>query len=142
MTAKAIKASVKKNIQYPNKFPRIPRFITERKYRSLPFDAVFLVSFFCGILLMSLGLSITKLRTDMTRWEKLEKTRAKVGVELSYWEKIIATHNGYRDAYMTASILSYRLGKRGEAAKFLSLVLVIDPNFKLGRQLQEKISTE
>ena len=64
--------------------------------------------------------------------------RSELSGQLQYWEEVIQKHQGYRDAYFKAAVLSYQLGEKAKAKRYLEEVLALDPNFREGRDFGEQ----
>lgn len=62
--------------------------------------------------------------------------RENVSNQIVHWEEVAKKYPGYRDAYFTIAILSYRLGEKTQAKMYLEKALELDPNFEKGRELE------
>ncbi|MDP2637637.1 MAG: tetratricopeptide repeat protein [Candidatus Levybacteria bacterium] len=57
--------------------------------------------------------------------------------ELSFWELFIDEHGDYRDAYFNMSALEYRLGNTSRAKEYAEKGLMLDPNSKNGKKIED-----
>ena len=75
----------------------------------------------------------------MKELEKLDKERAVLSNELTYWQQVVGEYKNYRDAYFRIASLEYQLGRMDEAQKSVQKVLGLDPNFESAKVLGAKI---
>ena len=113
-------------------FPNIFRIITE-KWKIALVSVVSLV-ILAGI--TSQGLFLAQ---NMKELEKLDKERAVLSNELTYWQQVVGEYKNYRDAYFRIASLEYQLGRMDEAQKSVQKVLGLDPNFESAKVLGDKI---
>jgi tetratricopeptide (TPR) repeat protein len=116
-------------------FPNIFRFITERW-------KLIVVSLISVVILTGIVFQGLLLTQNLREFNRLQKTRANIAGELSYWEQIVREYEGYRDAYFRIASLHYQLGEIQEAKKSLEKVLSLDPNFKEAKVLGDKIESK
>jgi len=118
------------------KFPRISRFITERWISILGLVIFGLItSFLVGAIIFRLG----ELRENLAIVSVNSTKRQELLEEKKYWEDVLKRHPGYRDAAFKLAVLSLQLGLKSDAKKYNDQVLQIDPNFKPGRDLVERL---
>lgn len=127
----------------PAQFPNIYRFITELpRARQLYYGKILIVSFVSGFLLMASVLKSAELIQSVQAVQTLDQQRNALLDEKTYWEQVVAKHEGYRDAYFKLAVISYQLGEREQMHKYLDKALEIDPNFQEGREFKSNISGE
>jgi hypothetical protein len=56
-----------------------------------------------------------------------------------YWKKIAEERPDYRDGQMQAALFAKRLGRTGDALRFLDRTLVIDPRYEVAKELKEQL---
>lgn len=71
-----------------------------------------------------LGITTTSAGT-LAQWEQEEK---KIEEQYAFWQSVAIAHPDYRDAFITLTSLSYKMGNLKEARSFLDRVGAIDPN--------------
>jgi tetratricopeptide (TPR) repeat protein len=113
-------------------FPKIYRFITER-WKVL---AITVVSLGIAAGIYSQG---SFLLDNLKQYDLVQKERASLEGELSYWQQVVKEYGGYRDAYFRIASLQYQLGQIDEAEKSIEKVIGLDPNFENARVLGDKI---
>ena len=69
--------------------------------------------------------------------KKIDSQRENVKHDLIYWENFISKHQDYRDAYLQASVLEYRLGEVTKAKMYVKEALSLDPNSIDGKELEK-----
>lgn len=125
-----------------NYFPNNLRFITDnfilkfahRKRRTL---LIFFSIFLILLAIVVVGWDGYNNYQDNKRFRE---ERAKIEKEISFWYSIAERFPNYRDAYFELAILNYRIRKYEEAKEQLEKALRLDPNFKEGRKLEEKMN--
>ncbi len=60
--------------------------------------------------------------------------------DLADWQKIISEKPDYRDGYIQAAFLAYRLKNLDAARMYIDKALLLDPNFETAKTLQKYIS--
>jgi len=74
-------------------------------------------------------------------WQKkVEANPEDIQKLIKGWQKFLEKRPGYRDAYLQLAILSFKLGQKQEAQKYLEEALIIDPNYKPAKKLKKKLS--
>lgn len=71
-----------------------------------------------------LGITTSPLQT-LASWQN---EKASIARSYDYWKAIAAAKPDYRDAYISLTVLSFRLGKTDEAHAWLAKAQTIDPN--------------
>lgn len=126
-----------KNKKKSLKFPNISRFITEAKDK-LPWEEkkhfiyLFTVIFLAFVIFM-----IIDLRQKVTVAKAMDTERKQVIEDVKKWEKVVARYKDYKDGYLELATLEYKLGNVNKAKEYLNKALIIDPNSKEGRALEE-----
>jgi hypothetical protein len=69
--------------------------------------------------------------------QSIEIQRKVLAKDLSFWEDFISKHQNYRDAYLQASVLEYKLGNTAKAKMYVQKGLSLDPNSENGRKLEQ-----
>ena len=125
------------------KFPKIYRFITEKRKREVlkvlktqGFIFAFLVSLLF-ILIFSFDL-LNNIRKE----KQITEVRKELEKEAKVWQEIANKYQGYKDAYFQLGLIQYKLGNFDRAKYYLDKALFIDPNFKEARKLQKIIVEE
>ncbi|HET9946605.1 MAG TPA: hypothetical protein VFQ63_00940 [Patescibacteria group bacterium] len=103
------------------RFPKNYRFITERK-------TWLWASIVLSILILSL-LSV-KLYQVYQIYAVLSNNRKELAQQLTEWTEITKKYPSYRDAYIEAAILAYKLGDKVKAGAMIEKALMIDPTFE------------
>ncbi|SRR5258708_713915 len=111
-----------------SQFPNIYRFITDRW---------FLFGLICGILLVGIIILVSTIRFNMERKQELEKERASIQKQLTFWQKNVKQNSGYRDAYFQMALLEYQLGNFQAGEGYLAKVKLLDPNFQEAYKLEK-----
>jgi len=68
--------------------------------------------------------------------QEIDNAREKLTQELKFWKSFIEKNNRYRDAYLKASVLEYKLGNVSAAKMYAEKGLSLDPNSKDGKKLE------
>lgn len=113
-------------------FPSIHRFITEQ-------GMLLLISFVSGIFFIGIMFQGVQLYGNFQKIEGLKLQRVKLTKELHYWQDVARQFSNYRDVYFRIAQLQYQLGEPSKSQRSLEKVFGLDPNFKEGRVLGEKI---
>lgn len=74
--------------------------------------------------------------------QKLTVQQEAIKSNLEKWEGIIASHPGYRDAYMEAAVFAYEVKDMKKAEKYVDAALQLDPNFEPALRLKGILITE
>lgn len=121
-------------------FPSINRFITELpRAERMFYLKIFLVSFISSFLLVAIGAKGVTLITTVGQLQAAAEKREELQKQQQYWEKVVVEHEGYRDAYFQLALLSYQLGERNKAQRYMDQVLELDPNFEPGKALAREL---
>ncbi len=60
--------------------------------------------------------------------------------ELAFWQSVVERLTSYRDAFIQASVLSYRLNQVEQARAYLNKALELDPNFKPAQDIGQLLN--
>ena len=117
------------------------RFITEKNIvKYLRKHSMMIMVIFSTLLIF---LSIFVVAIDIYRTQKVNTQlgieRLGIENEINFWESISEKYPNYRDAYFKLAVLNYRLKNMKKSRENLEIVLRIDPNFKEGLELEEKL---
>lgn len=63
----------------------------------------------------------------------------KIRREIDYWQEIVKEKPDYRDAYLKLAVLNWQVYENEKARLFLQKALDLDPNYELGRKVEEII---
>lgn len=120
-------------------FPRIYRIIpdSEKLLRIYRLSLKAFVAFIFILAVIVVGLD---LQANTQERQTIDLEREKLTKELKYWEDFIAKHQNYRDAYLQASILEYKLGNTSKAKMYVEKGLALDPNSENGRKIEKFLS--
>ncbi|HZE87089.1 MAG TPA: hypothetical protein VE090_02665 [Methylomirabilota bacterium] len=123
-------------------FPNNLRFITEHPWfsRSTLFTKLLFASFISGIILIGIVLQGFMLQQNLQKGQEINQERLKLTQELIYWQNTAKHYTNYRDIYFRIATLQYEIGNNEAARDSLQKVLSLDPNFKEGQLLGEKIN--
>lgn len=113
----------------PRKFPNKYRFITEILLLSV---GVIILAFFIIVLFSDLS------RTYIQKAHQIAERRT-IQQKIALWERIVATHPGYRDGNFMVAIYAYQIGDITTTKQYLRTTLSIDPNFTLAQTLQKVV---
>lgn len=69
--------------------------------------------------------------------KKIELTRQEL-----FWKDQVKTHPDFRDAFFSLALVEYQLNNLEDARNNLEKAMMLDPNFKEGKDLEEKLSGE
>lgn len=67
----------------------------------------------------------------------MESQRQELLQQVEYWTSIVDTYQNYRDGYIKLALLEYQLGNTVQARVYVQKALVLDPNYKKGRELEK-----
>jgi len=121
------------------KFPRIYRFITEAPvFKHLGrLQKKFILAGFLSLLFISAIIYVFfDLYRNLAYKERLEKERDLIINQIKKWHSVAEKHKGYRDAYFQIALLEYRLGNFDKSREYLTKTLLLDPNYKEGKELE------
>jgi len=136
----------KKKKVYVKKSPSNSRTIPANLKFSLPkFNHTALLKIYSGVLqifviivfiaaVIIVGLDFHK---NLQISQEIDSQRKTLVRDLKFWENFISEHQNYRDAYLQASILEYKLGDTSKAKMYAEKGLVLDPNSEIGRKIEE-----
>jgi hypothetical protein len=122
--------SVRKHIRFPSNYRIIPERFKEDGVAFFVGSFLILIAIFAVTLDLFLNLKEQKRLTD----EKVKLIKEQI-----FWEKEITDKPDFRDAYFGLAIVDYRLNDFGGAIKNVEKSLEIDPSFKEGTVLKEKL---
>jgi hypothetical protein len=69
--------------------------------------------------------------------QNIDSQRMTLEKNLNFWENFILKHQDYRDAYIQASIIEYKLGNTPKARMYVENSLVLDPNSSEGLKVEQ-----
>jgi len=69
--------------------------------------------------------------------QNIDSQRITLEKNLNFWENFISKHQDYRDAYIQASIIEYKLGNTLKARTYVEKSLVLDPNSSEGLKVEQ-----
>ena len=69
--------------------------------------------------------------------QNIDLQRETLTKKLNFWKSFISEHKDYRDAYIQASILEYKLGNISKAKIYVEKSLSLDPNSKNAKKLEQ-----
>ena len=122
------------------RFPKIPRFITELSSKRWFFYAkIGCFSLITTVLLVTIILRGYELFEGIQVLEAATTKHEDIAKEREYWQGVVMRHPGYRDAEFKLAVLSYQLGEKDKAKEYLNEALIIDPNFKEGREFAKQV---
>ena len=70
----------------------------------------------------------------------IDAQRADLVVQRKFWDDFLEKNKNYRDAYLQASIVEYRLGYEQKAREYVKIALFLDPNSQSAREIEEFLS--
>lgn len=122
-------------------FPKNFRFITEKiisKYIHRHRRRL-LIGF--TTLLILLAIVTVSLDAYLNYYEnkRLIQERGEIGKEIKFWQSAVDRFPNYRDAYFKLALLNYQLKNFDKAKGYLNKTLKLDPNFKEGKEFEEKL---
>lgn len=122
-------------------FPRIYRFIPEGIISTKVFHYIVLVTVtvLSILLVMQIIQQSVQLRENLEREKQLQQERINILSEINRLKYAESQYSGYRDIYYRIATLQYKLGNIDESRSYVKKALEIDPNFKDGQVLGEKI---
>jgi tetratricopeptide (TPR) repeat protein len=124
-----------KNIKSPSN----SRSITDKPHFSFSFPKVShtalikmyggaLKTFLICIFIVAAVIVYIDLQKNIQAKQSIDSQRNALARDLNYWENFISEHQDYRDAYIHASILEYKLGDTSSARIYIEKSLALDPN--------------
>lgn len=144
----------------PNKFPRIYRFITDKpvfrkfkkewiklsnqpKLKKTYVYASIVLTLLLIIFLISLtGFLVFRFTKNYQEYSKLQAQRNQIYGKINFWNSITEKYPSYSDAYFNIAVLYYRVGELDIAQKFLNKTLLLNPNYKDAKRLEEKLGID
>ena len=76
-------------------------------------------------------------RNNFKAKQEIDSQRRILVKNLYFWEDFISKHENYRDAYLQASILEYKLGDSFKAKLYVKKGLALDPNSQDGMKIEQ-----
>jgi tetratricopeptide (TPR) repeat protein len=122
-------------------FPSIYRFITERliSVKLLHFTIIIITCLISVLLVIRIIQQSTLIRQNLDETKGLKAQREQIIGELKDLKVLEPQYTGYRDIYFRIATLNYQLGNIDESKKYIKKALEVDPNFKEGQVLGEKV---
>ncbi|MDO8583416.1 MAG: hypothetical protein Q7R51_02705 [bacterium] len=96
--------------------------------------------FIIMIYILAVAVVGVDLQKNLSLKQSVDTQRENLTKELNFWESFIAKHNDYRDAYLQASVLEYKLGDTSKAKIYAEKGLTLDPNSEDGRKIEKLLS--
>lgn len=122
-------------------FPSIPRFIPERllSLQTLNYIKLFIVG---SISILLVGKIISEgiiLNDNIKESNKIKLVREQIINEVSHLKVLESQYKNYKDIYLRIALLDYKLGNNDESRRYIKKSLQVDPNFREGLVLGEKV---
>lgn len=137
MSTKHFFKNIKKNkkgnggeSEFPSNSRAIPA--TFIKMYSLSLKIFILIIFL--LVVATVGVDLQK---NLRVKEDIDIQRTRLTQELRFWEDFSFKQQNYRDAYLQASILNYKLGNTSKARMYAEKGLILDPNSQDGKKLEQ-----
>jgi len=119
--------STKSNFQ----LPKVTHTTLVKLYRGT------LKAFFIFIFLVATTIVMLDIQRDLHEKRNIDSQRKFLTEDLNFWANFIAKHQDYRDAYIQASILEYKLGDTSKARMYIEKSLILDPNSSEGLKVEQ-----
>jgi tetratricopeptide (TPR) repeat protein len=103
-------------------FPKVSHATLIRLYRGT------LKAFLIFIFILAAVIVYIDFQGNIQAKQSIDSQRNALAKDLNYWESFISKHQDYRDAYIQASILEYKLGDTSKARMYIEKSLTLDPN--------------
>jgi len=120
-----------KNRHLSFSFPKISHATLIKLYRGT------LKTFLVCIFIVAAIIVYLDLRRNIQTKQSIDSQRNALARELNYWENFISEHQDYRDAYIQASILEYKMGDTSKAKIYIEKSLVLDPNYPEALKIEQ-----
>lgn len=124
-----------KNKQLPRIYRIIPDSAKLLKIYRLSLKVFVAFIFILAVIVVGLDL-----QANIQEKQAIGLERENLTKELKFWEDFIAKHQDYRDAYLQASILEYKLGNMSKAKMYVGKGLSLDPNSGDGLKIEAFLS--
>lgn len=109
-------------MQHKFSFPRIPRLFSA---------AIFFIALWGGLGILLAINGMNRISANPTIQESVlgvtASESAQLTSQLAYWKKISEEKPDYRDAFIMAANLAYKLGNKQEAKQFIDRAFALDP---------------
>lgn len=148
---------MKKFLKTPQ-FPNIYRTITEshiakrvnKAWNRLPNQSnlkkslkvlifIFFTVFFV-IIVFSVVISTKNIYYQLVDLNNLLVKRQNVQSQINFWNSVSQKYPGYKDAYFRMAVLEYQLGDFNSSKLYNNKALLLDPNFKDAKKLENLLS--
>lgn len=144
-------------MKLPKYFPRIYRFITEKTLlrklkkhwiklsnqsklkKSYAYASIALTLFLVITLILLTGFLVFRFVENYQQYYVLQAERSQIYGKINFWNSIADKYPGYPDAYFNIAVLYYKVGDLGNSQKFLNKTLLLNPNYKDAKKLEEKL---
>lgn len=134
--------NIKKD-KFPSNFRAIPAFTKVPAGMPTTFLKMYRLSlkvFIVSIFILAVVVVGLDLNANIRAKQSIDLEREKLTEELIFWESFIESHKDYRDAYLQASILEYKLGNTSKAKTYAEKGLSLDPNSEGGKKIEELLN--
>lgn len=146
-----------KKAKSKQEFPRIYRFITEKtsfpkikkqwiklsnqskSKKIYTYTSIVLTLLLILFLISLTGFLVFKFTKNYQEYSKLQAQRSQIYGKINFWNSIAGKYPGYPDAYFNIAVLYYQVGEFGNSQKFLNKTLLLNPNYKDAKKLEEKL---
>jgi tetratricopeptide (TPR) repeat protein len=133
----------------PKEFPSISRFITERihfksqnkateqkVYVYISTSLTLVVAIVLLVLTSFVGYSLFQ---NYNQYQNLQSKRQEIYSKVNFWKSIAEKYTGYPEAYFNIAVLYYEVGQLENSQKYLSEVLLLNPNYPGADKLENKL---
>lgn len=125
-------ASIKKGEIKAKYFPKIKRIIPERKKKICSVPWVLSTTIIC---LLAFGVVCLLLFLRVQQIQDLRRQRTVLEANLHKWQTVIRRYPDYRDGYLQAAVVEYRLNNLLSARKYAEQALAIDQTSDYAKKL-------
>lgn len=122
-------------------FPSIFRFIPEYTFsrRTAYYGKLIIISFAATLLCLGIIQQSMTIDQNVQKLKQIRLERQQIAKEIRYLQTLEGEYAGYRDMYYRIAVLEYKLGDINHSKQYIQKALAVDPNFREGRVLGEKI---
>ena len=96
------------------------------------------------IILLIYGILVSSLvlYQGVSQYIALKGQREKLQSQVNFWTSVSDKYNGYKDVYFRIALLEYQLLNFDKAREYDNKALLLDPNDKNAKNLQEILNTK